>query len=158
MGKPKLKNMSIEELEEQFEDFDEEMVQDSIVWDEKYDNSSDKLLEEINRLSNGEERSRAIKDLQVMEQITNERIRTRNENRKMKQELILKEEELKNQKKANRLGIFAQIGGTILSFIGYSILLQRQNEFESSDNYSSNGSRGLTQNISHFISDRARNK
>lgn len=151
MGKPKLKNMSLEELEEQFEDFDEEIVQDVELWDEKYVDSSDMLLKEINDLSNGEERSRAIKDLQIMEQITNERIKVRNENRKMKQELILKEEELKNQKKANRWGILAQIGGTILSFIGYSILLQRQNEFESGDSYSTNGSRGLTQNISHFV-------
>jgi len=151
MGKPKLKNMSLEELEEQFEDFDEEIVQDVELWDEKYVDSSDMLLKEINDLSNGEERSRAIKDLQIMEQITNERIKVRNENRKMKQELILKEEELKNQKKANRWGILAQIGGTILSFVGYSILLQRQNEFESGDSYSTNGSRGLTQNISHFV-------
>lgn len=149
--KTKLKNMSLEELEEQFEDFDEEIVQDVELWDEKYVDSSDMLLKEINDLSNGEERSRAIKDLQIMEQITNERIKVRNENRKMKQELILKEEELKNQKKANRWGILAQIGGTILSFIGYSILLQRQNEFESGDSYSTNGSRGLTQNISHFV-------
>lgn len=151
MGKPKLKNMSLEELEEQFEDFDEEIVQDVELWDEKYVDSSDMLLKEINDLSNGEERSRAIKDLQIMEQITNERIKVRNENRKMKQELILKEEELKNQKKANQWGILAQIGGTILSFVGYSILLQRQNEFESGDSYSTNGSRGLTQNISHFV-------
>ena len=156
MGKPKLKNMSLEELQEQFEEFDDGLTQDVEIWDEKYVDSSDKLLKEINDLSNGEERSRAIKDLQVMEQITNERIKVRNENRKMQQELILKEEELQNQKKANRLGILAQIGGTILSFIGYSILLQRQNEFEREDNYSTNGSRGLTQNISHFIGDMKR--
>lgn len=149
--KTKLKNMSVEELEEQFEEFDDEIIQDVEIWDEKYVDSSDMLLKEINDLSNGEERSRAIKDLQIMEQITNERIKVRNENRKMKQELILKEEELKNQKKSNRWSILAQIGGTILSFIGYSILLQRQNEFESNDNYSTNGSRGLTQNISHFV-------
>ena len=153
MGKPKLKNMSLEELEEQFEEYDDEIAQDVELWDEKYVDSSDKLLKEINDLSNGEERSRSIRDLQVMEQITNERIKVRNENRKMKQELILKEEELQNQKKANRLGLLAQIGGTILSFIGYSILLQRQNEFERDDNYSTNGSRGLTGNIARRFGD-----
>ena len=156
MGKPKLKNMSLEELEEQFDEFDNEMYQSVDLWDEKYVESSDKLLKEVNDLSNSEERSRALKDLQVMTQIENERIKVRNENQKMKRELILKEEELQNQKKANRLGLLAQIGGTILSFICYSILLQMQNEFERDDNYSTNGSRGLTQNISHFIGDNRR--
>ena len=151
MGKPRLKNMSIEELEEQFEDFDEELTQDIQFWDEKIEEGSDKLLKEIKELPNGEERSRSIRDLEIMERITNERVKVRNENRKMKQELILKEEELKNQKKANRWGIGAQIIGTILSFVGYSILLDRQNQFESSENYSTQGSRGLTQNISHFV-------
>ena len=158
MGKPKLKNMSLEELEEQFDEFDNEMYQSVDLWDEKYVESSDKLLKEVNDLSNSEERSRALKDLQVMTQIENERIKVRNENQKMKRELILKEEELQNQKKANRLGILAQIGGTILSFLCYRYLLNKQNEYEKNDNYSTNGSRGLTQNISHFVSENMRRK
>ena len=158
MGKPKLKNMSLEELEEQFDEFDNEMYQSVDLWDEKYVESSDKLLKEVNDLSNSEERSRALKDLQVMTQIENERIKVRNENQKMKRELILKEEELQNQKKANRLGILTQIGGTILSFLCYGYLLNKQNEYEKNDNYSTNGSRGLTQNISHFVSENMRRK
>ena len=65
-------------------------------------------------------------------------------------ELAIREEELKNQKRSGILGFFGPIVGTVLSFIGYNYLLTRQNEFESHDNYSSSGSRGLNNNISHF--------
>jgi len=65
-------------------------------------------------------------------------------------ELAIREEELKNQKRSGILGFLGPIIATGLSFFGYNYLLTRQNEFESHDSYSSSGSRGLNNNISHF--------
>lgn len=178
--KTKYKNFSEEEIQEMEEEMDLEFGIDEKEFDltgeieqDDYEKMSSEMLTKINDLPIGEVRSRAIVDLKKMQEISCNRQKTKSEKhvknvqaykelelkaKNLEKELAIKEkemdlrkEELKNQKKGTLITVGAQIFGTILSFVGYSILLQRQNEFESGDSYSTNGSRGLTQNISHFV-------
>lgn len=178
--KTKYKNFSDEEIQEMEEEMDLEFGIDENEFDleeeieqDDYEIMSSEMLTKINELPIGAERSRAIVDLKNMQEISCNRQKTKTDKRvkniqaqkelelkakNLEKELVIKEEEmalrkeeLKNQKRGTLITVGAQIFGTILSFVGYSILLQRQNEFESGDSYSTNGSRGLTQNISHFV-------
>lgn len=132
--------------------------------DEVYKTSNKMLLDEINSLENGEERSRAIRDLEVMERINAERRKRELDEEKAQlekdkaedeyglrqQELALQKEQVKNSKRGTWVSALVSIGTTALSFLAYGFLLNRQNEFERDDNYSTSGSRGLTQNISRL--------
>lgn len=171
--KIKYKNINVEEaekLEEEIrEDLSNEKFNEDINFKDLYDNGEEavdyayeangvKLLKEVTTLPNSEERSRAIKDLEVMQRITNERVKTRNENKKLEhemeirdQELALREEEVKNLKKSSVLNSIVSIGGTVVSFICYGVLLGRQNRFESGESYTTNGSRNLLSNMSRIV-------
>jgi len=152
--KTKFKNCNEEDFEE-FDDeleleLDEEIEEDEEILDE-YEKGSNKLLKEVNELPNGEDRSRAIKDLEVMSRIANDRKKLRNENRKIKKELALREEEVDNVKRNGVLNTIVNIGGTIVSFVAYGILLGRQNRFESGETYTTSGSRNLVNSINRII-------
>ena len=173
MGKTKFKNINVEEAEkleeEILNELKDEKFNEDATFKELYDNGNEaidyayeangvKLLKEVNSLPNGEERSRAIKDLEVMQRITNDRVKYREEVKKFhheheirEQELALREEEVKNIKKSNVLNSIVSIGGTIVSFVCYGVLLGRQNRFESGETYTTNGSRNLLSGMSRIV-------
>lgn len=83
------------------------------------------------------------------------------EREKMEKELALKkvemaqnremhEEEIKVQKRGTFIGALINVLTTVLSLGAYGVLLDRQNKFETNENYSTSGSRGLTSNIANI--------
>lgn len=83
------------------------------------------------------------------------------EREKMDKELALKkaeiiqnkelhEEEIKVQKRGTFISVVANVMMTVLSLGAYGVLLDKQNKFESGENYSTSGSRGLTNNIAQI--------
>lgn len=176
----KVKNMDIDELYDELEseNIDDEELNFEFEKDD-YEKASDEMLARIKKLSDGEEKTRAIGDLKAMQEIainrqkleyekrlkkekTREEMKLKKEQLKKElelkernletkeEELALREEELKAQKRNGILGIvgrFLEIG---CMFVGYNYLLNKQNDFESRDSYSTAGSRGLVNNISHF--------
>lgn len=83
------------------------------------------------------------------------------EREKMDKELALKkaeiiqnrelhEEEIKVQKRGTFISVVANVLMTVLSLGAYGVLLDKQNKFESGENYSTSGSRGLTNNIAQI--------
>ncbi len=138
-----IKNIVENPVEEIMEEPEEEINQ--------YTDGSDKLLEEIDVLPNGEERSRAIKDLEVMHRIAAEHSRMRIEKRRAQLEeeraelekekmeyeekmreadLELRKEEVKSIKRNGLIGNVVSILGTALSFVFYGALIDKQNKFE----------------------------
>ena len=63
-------------------------------------------------------------------------------------EMEIREEELKVQKRNGVLGIVVRVAEVAAMFFGYNYLLNKQNEFERDDSYSTSGSRGVNNNIS----------
>ena len=176
----KYKNLSVDEIEDidleldevkeiEFEEFDKD----------NYETASEDMLEKIRALPVGEDKSRAIRDLKEMQDISCNRQKAKNEKKKIKMEdrrarkeleiknrnlekelelktiqmeheMEIREEELKTQKRNGILGIVGRLFEVGFMFFGYNYLLNKQNRFESEDSYSTAGSRGLVNNISHF--------
>lgn len=83
------------------------------------------------------------------------------EREKINRELAIKNQELVQNKEMHDEEIKVQKRNGILGFVGnflltaftlgaYNFMLDKQNKFESSDNYSTSGSRGLTNNIAQI--------
>lgn len=102
--------------------------------DLNYENSKASLLKEINDLPNGEERTRAIRDLAEIEKISNEKEKTQIAIRQSEEELQLRKQELKQNKRNTLIGVLAQIGTVGLSILGYSWLANRQTKWEMEGN------------------------
>lgn len=70
----------------------------------------------------------------------------------MAQNLEMHNEEIKVQKRGTIIGAVVNTLLTFASLGAYGYLLDKQNKFESGENYSTSGSRGLTNNISRIPS------
>ena len=184
--KIKYKNIGMDEIDDIDLELEETNELENIVTfdGDNYEAASDQMLANIRALPTGEEKSRAIRDLKDIQEISCNRQKVKNEKRKakneekkimteaaqarkelelknktleremklktiqMEKEMEIREEEVKIQKRNGVLGFVGRILEVGVMFFGYNYLLNKQNEFEKEDNYSTSGSRGVTNNIS----------
>ena len=113
----------------------------------RYERKKEKMSEEIR-----------LEEQKMLNEFECKKKELEQEKEKMERELALKreeitqnremhEEEIKVQKRGTLIGALVNVVSTIFMMGAYNFLLDKQNNFESSDNYSTSGSRGLVNNI-----------
>ena len=136
-----IKKLNSEQIEEPVEEFIEEP---EIIEENMYDAECEKMLGKIENIEDAEMQSKHLDNLKKMSEIakimSEKRIahrRAQLEEEKLEMEKVTREEELKLKseevkavKRNGVIGNVVSIVGTVVSFICYGALMNRQNEFE----------------------------
>jgi len=129
----------------------------------RYERKKDQMSEELQLKEKELDNDLALKREEIEREFEHKQKELEHEKERLAKELALKEkeiaqncelqeEQIKVQKRGTLIGALTNVGTAVLSFIAYGYLLNKQNQFESGDNYSTSGSRGLTNNISRIPS------
>lgn len=124
----------------------------------RYERKKEKMGEELKLKQQELDNDLELKREEMERDFEHKQKELEQEREKMEQELALKkeemaqnremhEEEIKVQKRGTLIGALVNIASTIFMMGAYNFLLDKQNRFESGENYSTSGSRGLTNNI-----------
>lgn len=141
----------------------EQMSEDLQLKQKELDNDLELKREEMERdfefkqKELEQEREKIEKELELKnKELEQEKIKMEEElalkKEEMAQNLEMHNEEIKVQKRGTIIGAVVNTLLTFASLGAYGYLLDKQNKFESGENYSTSGSRGLTNNISRIPS------
>ena len=129
----------------------------------RYERKKDELSNELRLKQKEMDDDLELKKEEMKRDFEHKQKELEHEREKLAKELALKEkeiaqnaelaeEQIKVQKRGTLIGALTNVGTAVSSFFAYGYLLNKQNQFESGDNYSTSGSRGLTNNISRIPS------
>lgn len=164
--------MEIEHPVEEPEEVVEEPAEEAEEVDDIYESECETMLGKLEELSDEEQKAKALDNLKRMSEICRimtekrlavrksqldeekaelERERLEMEEKSHEAELELRREEVKSIKRNGLIGNIVSIGGTILSFVFYGALIDKQNRFEErGETITSAGGKDLSRHIFDF--------
>ena len=127
----------------------------------RYERKKDQMSEDLRLKQEEMNNDLELKKAEMEREFEFKQKELEQEREKIEKELALKKEEMAQNREMHEEEIKVQKRGTIFSFLGnllltgltlgaYNFMLDKQNKFESGDNYSTSGSRGLTNNIAQI--------